>query len=189
MNTRIINNPLVAIISLLVVLAVGFLQVYFMGPAILPVDAGLVIAWIVWISSGFNTIRASNKMIALYCAGIFVQLAHFGEEYFTGFQREFPMLMSGYMWDDRRFLIFNFSWIGAFILSVFGIQRGFSPAYLIAWFFVLVGEIANGILHPLLCLYTNGYFPGLFTSVSHLVIGFLLLKEFRKNLFTSAVRY
>ena len=182
---KLSGNFYMIIISLALVASIIFLQVYFMGNAIGGLAGGFVIAWFVWLFGSYQNKKASKKLLILYASGIIIQCIHFTEEYYTGFQQKFPLLISDYSWSDPQFVWFNGVWMMVFIASAFGIRQKISLAYLFAWFFVLIGEIGNGIFHPALSLYTGSYFPGLYTSFLHLANGIFLFRELRKLAFTT----
>jgi len=60
-----------------------------------------------------------------------------------------------------------------------GIKRGMRVAFFPVRFFA-IGMVGNAIWHPLLCLATGGYFPGLWTSPFGGVIGVILLSRLRR---------
>jgi Protein of unknown function with HXXEE motif len=178
-----VNSVPVIVTSLMLVAAIVFLQFYFMGRAIMALNAGLIIAWFVWLSGSYENKKVSKKLLLLYTTGIIIQCFHFAEEYYTGFQEKFPLLFD-YTWSDRQFITFNLAWIVIFIVSGFCVSKKIKTAYLFLWFFVFTGEIANGIFHPLLSLYQQSYFPGLYTSFLHFINGILLFRELWKLAFS-----
>lgn len=151
----------------LVVIAV-LLNHLIMGPATNPLSAGLIVAYLIWAFGRWTHIPSLT--LPLYLLGIAVQCLHFGEEYVTGFQREFPRLFGG-DWSDQRFVVFNLVWLALFILGAVGMLRRSALAYLVVIFFVIIGEIANGIAHLALSIARRQYFPGLLTATIALFIG------------------
>lgn len=114
--------------------------------------------------------------VRIAVAAILVQTAHFAEELATGFQQRFPELLGLTPWSLRFFVTFNLIWLGAWVLSVFGLAARRRVALFPLWFLGL-GCVANGIAHPLFALRTGGYFPGLVTSPVVGVAGVLLLRR------------
>jgi hypothetical protein len=153
----------------------------FMGRAIIALNVGLIISYIVWASNIFGN-KLNHKRIALiYFIGVCVQCVHFLEEYITGFQTKFPAFF-GYQWSDKLFAVFNLIWLGLFFLAAWGVFRKVRLAYFIVWFFALIGEIGNGLFHPLISIVQKAYFPGLISSFFHLIIGILLIKELGRSI-------
>src|SRR5262249_51452601 len=146
------------------------------GPAIWGLNAGLIAAYALWVRRLDRPTRPDAVLAVIYLAAIGIQLAHFTEEYRSGFQRELPGLF-GYQWSDAQFLTFNLLWLAAFALSALGVWRGRKLAYLVLWFFALVGGIGNGIAHVGLALARGGYFPGLFTAPLMLAAGIVLVRR------------
>jgi hypothetical protein len=73
----------------------------------------------------------------------------------------------------------NLTWIALWLLAAVGVKGEMRAAYFPLWFFA-VGMVGNAIWHPLLCLATGGYFPGLFASPFAGIIGVMLLSRLRK---------
>lgn len=65
------------------------------------------------------------------------------------------------------------------MLGAVGVKCEIRIAYFPLWFFG-VGMVGNAVWHPLLCLATGGYFPGLFTSPFAGIIGVMLLSRLWK---------
>jgi hypothetical protein len=96
---------------------------------------------------------------------IAVQCLHFGEEYLTGFQRQFPKLMGDGEWSDARFVAFNMAWLAAFVLAALEVYRRVALAYLVVLFLALAGGVGNGISHLLVSAMQGSYFPGAITAL------------------------
>ncbi len=178
------NRTSEILIGGLFVATAALLHLKFMGSAIMGLNLGLIIAYFVWVFSTNEPTSAPRKLAHLYLAGIVVQCLHATEEYLMDFHVLFPGLF-GYRWTGRLFIVFNLSWLLLFVWSYWGVRRKIRLAYLVVWFFALVGGIGNGIVHPVLSILEGGYFPGLITSVAGLVLGILLVKELSR---TSKVR-
>lgn len=163
--------------GLFVLLAI-VVQTWFMGPAIVFLDIGLILAWVVWATRTKQI--ASPNILPLYLIAVCLQCFHFLEEFVTGFQTEFPRLF-GYVWSDQQFASFNLAWLALLIVNGVGVYFETRLSYLLVYFFAMVGGIANGVAHPLLSLTTGGYFPGLFTSPFVLIVGLALLSRLMKS--------
>ncbi len=175
-NTHRVNE---ALIGGLFVAAAIFLNLRFMGFAIMGLNFGLVIAYLVWLFVSTDLTLEHNKLGSIYILAIAIQCIHFGEEYFMDFHIRFPGLF-GYHWSDKLFVSFNLIWLFVFVLAAWGVLNQIRMAYLVVWFFALFGSVGNGIAHPVLSIIQGGYFPGLITSFAHLIMGILLIKELVK---------
>jgi hypothetical protein len=149
-----------------------------MGPASIILNLGLIVSYLIWATAIW--LNDPPAIVPLYLLGIAIQGLHFYEEYLTGFQRRFPAFF-GYQWSDRRFVVFNLVWLSVFVLSALGILLKLRLAYLIAFFFALVGEIGNGIAHLALSVAQRRYFPGLFTAPLVLIVGLALLSRLMRT--------
>jgi hypothetical protein len=155
-----------------VVLVVLAAQTRWMGPAIIFLSSGLVVAYGAWA-----TVRWRNdgaEVLPAYLLAIVVQCLHFTEEYLTGFQHQFPRLF-GHDWSDAQFVTFNMLWLAAFVLAALGVSRRVPLAYLIVLFLALIGGVGNGISHLVLSATYRRYFPGLITAPFCLLLGFTVL--------------
>jgi len=120
-----------------------------------------------------------DRIIRLYVVGIAFQCLHFTEEFVTGFYIRVPPFLGFVPWLPEFFVTFNLIWIALWLLAAVGIRSRIRVAFFPVWFFA-IGMVGNAIWHPLLCLATGGYFPGLFTSPFAGVIGVILLKRLWK---------
>jgi hypothetical protein len=136
---------------------------------------GLVISFLVWAARP-TSYGSAKRILPVYTVGLVVMVLHCGEEYLTGFYRQFPALF-GYEWTAGQFLAFNAMWIGIFALAAWGMRCEIAVAYLVAWFFGLSAGIGNGAAHVLLSLWQRRYFPGLFTAPFCLVVGILIVRR------------
>jgi hypothetical protein len=75
----------------------------------------------------------------------------------------------------NTFVAFNMIAYSLFLLSGVGMWKGWKFPMIIVWFFTIAGVIGNALVHPLLALRVEGYFPGLFTSFAYWVVGPILL--------------
>jgi hypothetical protein len=166
------------LVGIIFVILVILVQTFAMGIAIIFLNIGLIFGFLFW---AIHSKRLSNpNILAIYLIAVGFQSLHFLEEYLSGFQAEFPQFF-GYSWSDHQFVIFNLLWLCVLIFNGVGVYYGIRLSYLLVYFFVIVGGIANGVAHPLLSLMKGGYFPGLYTSPIVLVIGVVLLLKLLKN--------
>ena len=164
---------------LVAVAAVGLavtLHFVLMGRAVLMLNVGLVAAYFVWAARDADREPDFAALLPVYLAAVAVQGLHLGEEFLTGFQRDFPGLF-GYEWTDFRFLTFNLVWLAIFVIAAVGVRRRQGFALLIVWFFAIVGGIGNGIGHLVLMAAARAYFPGAVTAPACLVLGVLLIRR------------
>src|SRR5690242_18576683 len=61
----------------------------------------------------------------LFLIGLAAQCLHFMEEFVTRFQDRFPALLGLPTWSENFFVAFNLIWLGVWILSAIGLQRGY----------------------------------------------------------------
>jgi hypothetical protein len=147
-------------------------QTHWMGPAIVLLSGGFVLAYGVWLAARWKNDTAA--VLPVYLLAIAVQCLHFTEEYLTGFQHQFPRLF-GVDWSDARFVAFNMLWLAAFILAALGVNRRVPLAYLIVIFLALIGGVGNGVSHLVLSAAYRRYFPGVITAPFCLLVGIMLL--------------
>ena len=126
-----------------------------------------------------SAIGEIDGIIGLYLVGIACQCLHFTEEFLTGFYLRVPPFLGFVPWSPEFFVAFNLTWMALWLLGAAGIKKGMRVAFFPVWFFA-IGMVGNAIWHPLLCLATGGYFPGLWTSPFGGVIGVILLTRLRK---------
>jgi protein-S-isoprenylcysteine O-methyltransferase Ste14 len=143
-----------------------------LGSATIFLNIGLVAAYFFWRIGRWRPDRKRVLAPYLLCLGLFC--GHFAEEYFTGFYRDFPALF-GTEWSSQRFLVFNFIWLAAFMLSAIGVYFQQPAAYLLVIFLAVGGGIANGAGHIILSFVQDRYFPGTATAPLMLASGLFLL--------------
>jgi len=147
-------------------------QTRWMGPPIIFLSGGLVVAYGFWAAAHWKSDVSS--VLPIYLAAIAVQCLHFTEEFITGFQHQFTRLF-GDDWSDARFVMFNMLWLAAFVLAGLGVYRRVQLAYLVVFFLALIGGVGNGTAHLVLSAAHRGYFPGLITAPFCLLVGLALL--------------
>ena len=119
---------------------------------------------------------AASRTLVLTTA---IQLAHFAEEWATGFHVRFPALIGLEPMPLAFFVVFNFLWIAVWIASVPALRLARSPAFFAAWFLAIAGML-NGVAHPLMAVAAGGYFPGLISSPAIGLAGFYLWKRLQR---------
>jgi len=117
-----------------------------------------------------------DRVLGLYLIGIGCQCLHFTEEFVTAFYVRAPEFLGFVPWSPEFFVTFNLCWIALWLVAAVGIKWRIRAAFFPVWFFA-IGMVGNAIWHPLLCLATGGYFPGLFTSPFAGVVGVILLSR------------
>ena len=147
-----------------------------LGPSVLYGVAVVALVLTIVRRPAKNSADAIDAIIRLYLVGIAFQCLHFTEEYVTRFYVRAPEFLGLVAWPSEFFVIFNLSWIALWLLAAVGVKRGIRVAYFPLWFFA-IGMVGNAIWHPLLCLATRSYFPGLFTSPFAGIIGAVLLSR------------
>jgi uncharacterized protein with HXXEE motif len=170
-NAVSLGDRIIGAAFVLIVLA---MQTLWMGPAIIFLSGGLVLAYALWLTPRLKNNAA--VVLPIYLLAVAAQCLHFAEEYVTGFQHQFPKLF-GYDWSDPRFVMFNMLWLAAFVMAGLGIYRGVQLAYLAVIFLALIGGIGNGISHLVLSAMYRRYFPGLITAPFCLLMGSVLLRR------------
>jgi hypothetical protein len=155
------------------------------GPSVLYGVAVIALVLTIVRRPAKNSDRAINAIIRLYLIGIAFQCLHFTEEFLTGFYVRAPEFLGFVAWSTEFFVTFNLVWIALWLLAALGVQRQMRAAYFPVWFFA-IGMVGNAIWHPLLCLATRSYFPGLFTSPFAGIIGAILLSRLLKVTSSSA---
>ena len=128
---------------------------------------------------------AVTKLAGLFLVGIAIQCLHFVEEFSTRLYEVFPPLLGLVPVPANVFVAFNLVWIGIWAVSAYGILRGVNAAYFPVWFFGLA-MCLNGVIHPLLSIWTGGYFPGLITSPLSGLVGILVIRQLFRTTETAA---
>jgi hypothetical protein len=168
------NRSSTAVLGAVLVAIAISLQHLYMGPAVIALSVGLIIAYAVWLNTLNHAIGGNTRVTVIYGVAVLVQALHLLEEYLTGFQRQLPSIWDS-EWTDHQFLTFNLVWLTIFAMAGFGVAFGVRLAFLVAWFMAIVGGVGNGLFHITLSVFTGGYFPGLATGTVHLVVGVLLI--------------
>lgn len=156
-----------------VVLGGVLFQALWLGlPAIL-LSVGLVISYGLWAGSSW---RFTLQLKVVFCIAVLVFLGHAAEEFLTGLQQDLPALMGRTRWCDEQLVVFNGAWAVVFATAAVRVAVKRPLPVLIILFFAVVGGVANGVVHLLLVLQRDAYFPGAWTAPLGLVIGIWLLR-------------
>jgi len=126
-----------------------------------------------WAAESSGLVRGAAR-VALFT--VVAQAAHFSEELFTGFPGRFPALFGLDAIPIRFFVSFNVAWLAIWSLSCWGLVVQRRSALFPLWFLGIAATM-NGLAHPLISLYVEGYFPGLVTSPLVAVLGVTLLRR------------
>lgn len=116
------------------------------------------------------------KLVGIFLIGVACQCVHFIEEFTTRIYEVFPPLFGLAPITPELFVGFNAFWLGIWSVAAYGILRGYRAAYFPVWFFGLA-MCLNGVAHPLLSVWTGGYFPGLVTSPVVGLMGILVVRR------------
>jgi hypothetical protein len=153
-------------------------QTWTMGRAVFLLDVALAIAFVFWVMQ--SAVAPASRVLPALIVSLLVQVAHFSEEFRTGFQTEFPSRF-GYTWGDARFFAFNVAWLVVFGASAVAVARGRRLGYLAAYFLAIGGGIGNGLGHLALAAGVGGYYPGGYTATLALAAGVFLLVRLRPS--------
>lgn len=133
----------------------------------------LVVSYFVWLSTPW---RVGANARAAFLAAVVVFLAHFAEEYRTGFAVRLPELIGRPPWTPAEFLTFNGVWAVVFASSALALRPGRDLPVLVALFFALAGGLGNGVFHLVLAIQSGGYFPGAWTAPLCFGVGVWMLR-------------
>ena len=140
---------------------------------------GLTLAAVVALALAFSRGRVSVAFVPrirlVSLVAILFQLTHFIEETLQQFYVRFPELLGLAPWPLKFFLVFNLSWLGAWLLAVVGLN-GFGRVSAFALWFLAIASMANGIAHPVVAFAVGGYFPGLWSSPFVGILGMVLFR-------------
>lgn len=141
--------------------------------------AGLVVAAAaaLWLTAVRGPARAAAiaALRATAALAVVVQLVHCGEEYRYAFYQRFPELLGFAPWPASFFVAFNAAWIVVWLASL-ALLGAYPRGAAFPLWFLAIAATANGVVHPLLSVVFQGYFPGLWTSPGCAVAGVLLLR-------------
>lgn len=117
------------------------------------------------------------KILPLALIALGLQALHVAEEFGAGFQHDFPLLFGLPPWSASFFVAFNLVWIALWSFALGAIASGRpSLAAMAAVWFLALAAMGNALWHPLLCLATGEYFPGVASALPLGCAGLLLVK-------------
>ncbi len=119
---------------------------------------------------------APDQILPLYLLALSIQMLHFTEEYLTSLVTELPAILGQDPYPEDFWLVFNMSAYSLFLLGGIVLHKRIKELAIIPIFFILVGVVLNAVGHIGLAVYTNSYFPGLYTALFFLFLGPPLLK-------------
>lgn len=141
----------------------------------------IILAYVCYLLTSFRQMPDPSRVLPVYLVAFGVQFLHFAEEFSTGFYTRWPVeVFNAAPFELTTFVQINMVSYAAFALGAVAIYRGIKGPMLIVWFFTLMGVIGNGVLHPVYPILATGefgYFPGLYTSVSYLILGPILFSR------------
>ena len=140
----------------------------------------LIVSSLYYFTTYPNNPRPNLRLAQWYFVALAVQCLHFVEEYVGMLYIELPALFELPPIEKDEFVNFNLVAYAIFILGGVAILKNARSFMLIPIFFILLGVLANGIIHVLLAIWTGGYFAGLYTAIIYLFLGPLLLKLLNK---------
>lgn len=116
------------------------------------------------------------KLAQWYFVALAIQFVHFIEEYIGELYVRLPALLDMPPIGRDEFVLFNLGAYAVFILGGIAVFRNYPFVMVIPIFFILLGVMANGIIHVLIALWQTSYFPGLYTALAYLVLGPYLIR-------------
>lgn len=143
--------------------------------------AGLAVAavaalWLAWSRpprSGASV--EADRVRRVAAVVIAMQTVHFVEEWHTGFHVRFPALLGLTPWSSAFFVAFNVGWLAIWLFST-AFLRAHPQLLSFPLWFLAIASVANGVVHPLASVMTDGYFPGLWSSPFVGALGVVLLR-------------
>jgi hypothetical protein len=153
------------------------IQKFFFVPA-------MIVALVCYFLTSYRKMPKPERVLPLYLLALAIQFLHFTEEYLYGFHLRVSEILYGIPpFNANVFVAFNMIAYCLFLLGGLGMYRGIKFPMIAVWFFTIAGVLGNAVLHPLLAVRVEGYFPGLFTSFAYWILGpilFMRLWEVRK---------
>jgi len=136
----------------------------------------LLVAAMVSRTRPLPDLDAPQRRGLAWIAGVTIalQAAHFTEELSRGFDAAFPRLFGLDPLPRAEFVAFNVGWLLVWASAAVLVTRGVRGAAWPLWFLGLASAV-NGVAHPLMSAWADGYFPGLLTSIPAGAAGALLL--------------
>lgn len=137
---------------------------------------GIIIAFFIYLKKAYRKMPSPDKILPLYLLALSIQMLHFTEEYLTSLVTALPALFGQDPYPEDYWLVFNMSAYAFFLLGGIVLFKRIKELAVIPLFFILVGVVFNAVAHVGLAVYTNSYFPGLFTALFYVFLAPPLLK-------------
>lgn len=141
----------------------------------------IVLAYVCYLLTSFQQMPDPSRVLPVYLVAFGIQCLHFAEEFTAEFYTRWPVeVFNAAPFELTTFVQINMVSYAAFAVGAVAIHRGIRAPMLIVWFFTIMGVIGNGILHPVYPILATGefgYFPGLYTSVTYLILGPILFSR------------
>ena len=119
---------------------------------------------------------ARSRFLIVLGLTIIGQFFHFVEELLSELYVELPSMFGFPPVSESFFMRANLAFLAIWVVALFALRRGIVIGLLPLWFLGWA-ELLNLFLHPVLALWTGGYFPGVVTAPIVGVLGILSLKE------------
>jgi hypothetical protein len=175
MNADSIINLFVP--TAIAIIAIAIFILLHPGIRLLFVPA-MVVAYVCHLLTSYNQTPKPERVMPIYLLALAIQFLHFAEEYVYGFHNRVVELVDGMPpISANLFVIFNMTAYCLFILGGLGIYKGAKFSMILVWFFAIASVMGNAIWHPLFAVRVGGYFPGLYSSFAHWIVGPILLKR------------
>ena len=136
----------------------------------------IIISFLIYLNTYYKREIYPDKIVPYYLLALGIQFLHFAEEYATDFTTEVPQLLGGEPYPLDTFVYFNMVAYFIFLLGGIALFKRIRILSVIAIFFIIVGTVLNPIVHISAAIFTVGYFPGFFTSLLLLPLGFKLIR-------------
>ena len=136
----------------------------------------VILALLIYLGKSYRKMPAPDRILPLYILALSIQMLHFTEEYLTSLVTELPALFGQDPYPEDYWLVFNMSAYSFFLLGGIVLYKRIKELAIIPIFFILVGVVLNAVAHIGLAVYTNSYFPGLYTALFYLLLAPPLLK-------------
>ena len=135
-----------------------------------------IIAYFIYLRKAYRKMPPPEQILPLYLLALSIQMLHFTEEYLTSLVTALPAIFGQEPYPEDYWLVFNMSAYAFFLLGGIVLYKRIKELAIIPIFFILVGVVFNALAHIGLTLYTNSYFPGLYTALFYLFLAPSLLK-------------
>lgn len=117
-----------------------------------------------------------NAIGRWYAGALVLQVAHFGEEWLTGFPTAFPRAYGAAPFSEWLFVAFNLAAYVVFVLAGAAVfRRGSRRLLMPVLFFIAYGTWGNAVSHLAWCALSGGYFPGGVSAAVHAIVGPVLV--------------